>query len=271
MQTFWYYASKTGLVSDGSQPELDCAWPLKEVKSLADQEPFSANHFEQAKKLVEDKEWQVVSSWKDPDAANGGDLHLWTKPQVGRYHFMKTTMSVKNTTPAAIMGMVMSENFADRKKFSADIASLEIIAMTENTVLEHVTYSAPAPVAGRDFCLLRGKPRDIGGGTMIAFGCSVASEKCPEVGGFVRGVCFFCWHMVPVGEHVLVTYVNCLDPRGWTPPFLMAWLKGAATQEFINIRNVMAGKAADLHLIELNELGIPEEELKKEIAEKDKQ
>ena len=69
---------------------------------------------------------------------------------------------------------------------------------------------------------------------------------------------------VQVGDDVMVSWHNCFDPRGWTPAFLLAWMKSAATGEFVNIRAVIAGKNP---LIKPTGLEISEEELKKQKEE----
>lgn len=263
MGGFWKLAAKTGLVSDGSQPPYGCAWPLKVLSDIKEADALTDEHFEQAMALVNDKEWEIVA-FKDPE--EGGDMHLWSKPQIGRYHHVKITMSLQNTDPQSVIDFALSEDLSTRKEFSADIQKLEVLAKTEKTSLQHQVFSAPSPVAGRDFVFLCAQ-KELEGGAIIAYGCSVDSPKVPEESVPVRGATLFAWHVTPVGDHVMVNYVNCFDPRGWTPSFLLAWLKSAATQEFVNIRAVLSGKKAKVEQLKLEECGVSKDELKAELEQ----
>jgi hypothetical protein len=261
----WSLLAKTGLVSDGSQPPLDCAWPNKKIDRLEDCDAMSEVQFAQCMTLVNDKEWQHVPSVTDPDP--NGDMKFYSKPQIGSYHFVKITMTLMKTTPEDVLDLALSEDAESRKQFSVNIDSLEVAGKTENTTLYHVSYTAAPGVAPRDFVLLQGI-KQLGNGAMAGFGASVGYDKYPEATMTVRGSCQYLWHVTPEGNNVKVVFCNCFDPRGWCPPFVLAWLKSTATQEFVNIRQVLAGSAANLKATSLDSIGFSQDEIDKQKAEK---
>lgn len=255
----WGMLAATGLVSDGSQPNMACAWPLKNLEKLEEADELTELHFAQVMEMKADPKWEIVSSFTDTD----GDMKLWTKPQIGRYHFVGVTMTLKNTTCEQVLDFALSEELDTRKEFSHSLEKLDILAKTEKTSLQHTIYGAPTGVAPREFIMLAGQ-KELEDGVMVGYGCSVDSPKIAEQSTPVRGAAQFMWHLTQAGDNVLVCYRNCFDPRGWTPSFLLAWLKGTATQEFINIRAVMAGKKAEVKEVTAADLGISEEDIKKE-------
>ena len=87
----------------------------------------------------------------------------------------------------------------------------------------------------------------------------------------VRGASLWGWHLTPVGNDMLVSYVNCFDPRGWTPGFLLSWMKTTAAKEFCVIRSRLLGKDVVVQQTGLSEAGFSQEEIAKEIEARKQQ
>lgn len=259
----WQTAAYTGVVTDTTaQPPLGCAWPLREPTTLAEFLAENEKDFQDMAALAKAGDWELLS-YKDPEAAEGGDLHLFSRPQIGAYHFLKATFSLQKASPEKVRALIGSPNVEERKRFSADILALQLVEkLSETCQLDYLQYWAPPPVAARDFCFLVGTKK-LEDGSIVIWGCSVANAKCPDT-EHVRGSSEWMWHLIPVGEHTLVTYISVMDPRGWTPSFLISWLKTTAANEFVAIRAVMAGKQAHVKQESLAEAGISEEDIKKE-------
>lgn len=257
-------AAYTGLVSsEDVQPPYPCAWPLQEVPE--DPQKAIAMSLEiggSVAKLLEEKEFQLCQEYVDPEAAEGGDIRLWARPQIGRYHMVKITMSFRDTPPEKIISLIASLDLPQRQKFSPDCTEVTSVVEYSPTcrVVIHKFWSPP-PVAHREFCFLTNNSVNPDGSQCV-WGCSVNCSKCPDGSGYVRGACMWGWLVVPVGPHCMITYVNCLDPRGWTPSFAFAWLKNHAVHEFVRIRCVIYGKELKSDRDDLESCGFTQEQMK---------
>jgi hypothetical protein len=260
----------SGVFYSSEQPPFDCAWPLKDVGDMRNCGQMSEEQHDQITQLHNDPEWYLVENYVDPD---GGDLRLFTRPAIGNYFFLKSTFTLAGVTAQQFLNVVGNSRLEVRQKFSVDCIALkkldEPTAMTE---LLYAQYYAPPPVAGRDFCFLVGR-RENSDGSYEIWGCSVASDLAPEGNTMtnVRGASLWGWKLIPAGEHLLVQYANCFDPRGWTPGFILQWLKTTAAKEFCAIRAVLLGK--EVHLdkeTDLSSIGVSAEQANAEATEHQK-
>jgi hypothetical protein len=260
----------TGLSSPtvADNPAYDASvWPHKATADVEAVNKLLDEQHKQFDDLQNDKQW-ALHTWKDP---SGGDMHLWDRPQKGTFHYAKAIFSVDGT-PQDFFDLVGSTELSVRQKFSTDCVGMQALdkPTTDGTIL-HVKYWAPPPVAGRDFCFLVGR-RDNADGSCDLWGSSVSSGLCPEESyQVVRGASLWGWRLIPVGDKTLVHYVNCFDPRGWAPGFLIEWMTTAVAKELCAIRSVLAGKEADLSRVELSEAGVSADEVQSEIAKHDAQ
>jgi hypothetical protein len=248
------------------QPPYDCAWPLKDVGDLSGAHEIADTHYKQINELHADAQWTMIEGYADPD---GLDMKLFTRPQIGTYHMLKATFTLQGVTADQFINLVGSSKLELRQKFSADCTGLKKIdEPTPVTELVHATYWAPPPVAGRDFCFLVGR-RDNGDGSSDLWGCSVASPQCEDVSGMtlVRGASLWGWKLIQAGDNLLVSYANCFDPRGWTPGFLLAWMKTTAAKEFCAIRAVLTGKEVKVEKVDLAEAGVSADDVAAEVKQ----
>lgn len=81
----------------------------------------------------------------------------------------------------------------------------------------------------------------------------------------VRGASLWGWKLVEVGDTLLVNYCNCFDPRGWTPGFLLSWMKTTAAKEFCAIRGVLQGQDVKVEKVDFAATGVTEEEMAAEL------
>jgi len=256
----------TGVFYTTEQPPFDCAWPLKDVGDMRNCGQMADDHYQQVQQLHNDPQWTLIESYEDPD---GGDMKLFTRPQWGNYHCLKATFTIQNCTAEKFINVVGSSNLQVRQKFSADCIGLKKLdEPTPMTEILHCNYWAPPPVAGRDFCFLVSR-RENGDGTWDLWGCSVNSDLAPDVSGMtsVRGVSIWGWKLIQAGDNLLVQYSNCFDPRGWTPGFLLSWLKTAAAKEFCAIRNVMLGKDVKTEHIDFSAVGMSQDQVNAAVKE----
>jgi len=258
-------ATKTGLVAGNEQPPYPCAWPLKKLAvddDVAKVQAMCDANYAAVIEILNSPLWEIVN-YTDPEAAEGGDLYLFGRPRIGAFNFAKATMSLLNCTPQNIIDIIHSESFDDRMKYSADMVKFEVIAKpTKNSQIQHCEYWAPPPVAGRDFCFLVSHHVDEEG-TVYVVGCSVDYSECPKSKkrNIVRGSALWGWQMIPIGPNTLVSYVSTMNPRGWTPAFVIGWLKTEIAKELVGCRSLLYGKTFSVHKSELADLGISKEEI----------
>lgn len=252
--------------TSGEQPPFDCAWPLKDVGDLSAASKMLDAQHSQFTALLHDGQWAPIESYTDPE---GGDLKLFTRPQIGTYHCLKAVFTLKGVTPQQFIDLVGSAKLAQRQKFSADCTEIKSVDQpTPMSDLVYAQYWAPPPVASRDFLFLVGR-RENADDSWDLWGCSVSHPDYPEVGGMtVRGATLWGWHLHQIGDTLLVSYSNCFDPRGWTPSFLLAWLKTTAAKEFCAIRAVLLGKEANVDKVDFKDAGITEDQVNQESEKK---
>jgi hypothetical protein len=259
-------AGYVGLVSTEptEQPPYPCAHPFKEITDLSECEKLSSEHLDALNRLFETTPWEPLEI-EDPDAEDGGDMKLWSAPQCGNYHYVRMTMTLKNTTIKRAVEVIASDTLKARQEFSADTVGLDnLTRINSDLVIQRLAYWAPPPVAGRDFCFLSNKK--VSDTEATIWGCSVDYAKCEEgQDGTVRGACLWGWRMKQAGPHVLVEYCNCSDPRGWVPGVLFSWIKTAVAKEFVNARAVIYGKKVNVEHVQLSDCGVTETDLKDQL------
>lgn len=256
--------------STSEKPAYDCAEGEGLGPVLTDDNAHDMvdRHHQQVNQLHNDPSWELIESFQDPD---GLDMKLFTRGQAGNFHFVKTTFSLPNVTASQFMDVVGSSKLAVRQKFSADCVGLdkkdEPTTMSE---LVHATYWAPPPVAGRDFSFLVGR-RENSDGSFDLWGCSVVSDRIKMQDGMtlVRGSSLWGWRLIEVGTTLMVLYANCFDPRGWTPGFLLSWVKTTAAKEFRAIRAVLTNQSIKVEKTDLADVGISEADVQAALAAKE--
>jgi hypothetical protein len=215
-------------------------------------------------RVLDAPEWGLID-FTDPEAKEGGDLKLWTKPKEGTHHFIKATFMIQNVTPQRVAALVASESIEDRQKFGPNMEVVNVFEKPDaNTLMLYTKFWAPPPIASRDFVFLQGSKLHADG-TLEIWGCSIAHEQYPEA-GFVRGASFWGWRLRPVMDHVMTTYFNVSDPRGWCPSFIFSWLKTQVSSDLLAIRAILLGKSVKVEKITVAGCGVSEEEVRNEEA-----
>ena len=94
-------AEYAGVVGSGDPPPYPCAYPFRPLQSPDDVttiDALLAESWAAFNDLHDAKDWDLLE-YIDPEAAEGGDLRLWSRPQIGTYHMVMATMSIKNADP----------------------------------------------------------------------------------------------------------------------------------------------------------------------------
>lgn len=229
---------KTGVVGTGEKVPFSCQVPFKKMSSnLEGADVYSELFRSECQALRESPKW-VKHDFVDPE---GGDMKLWTQDQIGTYHFVKASFTIKNTSTRYVFDKLTSGQKSVRADFSADLELLSIFAQKDKNSLLRIAYTAPAGSAGRDFIFLISEVQT--GNTLETWGCSVDVSAYPEdFDGYVRGACLYHWEATQEGDDVKCTYTGCFDPRGWAPPFIIGYFKTSATGEFCKLRKLCEGK-----------------------------
>lgn len=261
-------AAKTGIAAGSEQPPYPCALPLRtindpndveEIQRLAEEvnkaardllgtdnqrrraalERGTADTVNRRVRWDPDSQWKPVD-YKDPDV--DGDCVLMSKPHVGMFNFAKATMTFRDCDPEPIMDTITGEDFATRKKFSADLSRFEIIARpTPTTNIQYHEYHAPPPVASRHLIYLFERLYLPEEDTHLVYGCSIDYPLFNKYIGkrTVRAICLWCWEFTKVGSDTLATYASCMSPNGWAPTFVVGWMKNEIGRELTSIRRVV--------------------------------
>lgn len=241
-----------------------CASPQRvvDVNDAVQAQKVADEIFASCEGLFNDKKWRL-GNYTDPEQKEGGDLKLFTQDCIGTYHLVKAVMSLQNTSVDRILEVMHPDTLEERQRFSADLNCFNIVGRpTKDINIQHLGYYAPPPVAARDFCFMVGK-KVTEDGSVYIYGCSVDCPQVPKNNGslLVRGSSMWAWHLFPVGPHVLATYVNCFDPKGWTPRFVIQWLAYSVANELRVSRALIQGKDVRAKKIEVQDLGLTKEEL----------
>lgn len=257
-------AALTGLAAGTEQPPYPCALPLKTVSSDSDVDSMREvlnSAFDASKDMLENNgehQWQLVD-YVDPE--EGGDLHLFTRPRVGPFNFVKATLSFMGVSPQNVLDTMHSDNADDRKRYSANLSHFEVLAKPmAGCAIELHKYWAPPPVAGREFVFAAEKKYVESENVYYVHGCSIDYTPQMETSkGFVRAACLWAWKLMPVGDNTLATYVSCMNPRGWTPPFIFGWLKSEIGKELVACRRVLYGETVKVERTTLQGMGLSDE------------
>ncbi|KEG15666.1 hypothetical protein DQ04_00011330 [Trypanosoma grayi] len=244
-------AAKTGLAAGTEQPPYPCALPLLLLEDSDDTprvQEMLDTIFAAAKDLLEndaEHNWQLVD-YQDPD--KGGDLHLFTRTHIGPFNFAKATVSFMGVTPQQVLDTMHGDDPESRKKYSANMAHFEILARpTPTSNIQYHEYWAPPPVAGREFVFLAEKKYVEEDDVYYVYGCSIDyAPRAKKSNNHVRASCLWAWELTPIGNNTMATYVSCMNPRGWTPTFMIGWLKSEIGKELVACRRVLYGEAVNL-------------------------
>merc|ERR1712000_709968 len=138
-------------------------------------------------------------------------MQLYSQDQIGTYHFVKATFTIKNADNKFAFDQLTSGQKSVRAQFSADLEHLSVFAQKGNISLLRIAYTAPSGSAGRDFVFLASDAHSEN--TREAWGCSVDVTAYPEdFEGYVRGASLYHWQFVQDGDDVKCTYTGCFDP-----------------------------------------------------------
>jgi hypothetical protein len=234
-------AVSAGIVGTGEKVPFSCQTPFKKFSERMDgAEELAQLFYGEAQALQLSPKWQD-QGFADPD---GGDMRFLSQPQMGCYHFVKASFTIRKASALDAIGRLTSMRKEVRAEFSKDLAQLTLMAQKGDATLLHIAYAAPGPgAAGRDFVFLAGIKHSADGTRHEAWGCSVDVNSRPEdFEDYVRGACLYHWDITQKGDDVVCIYTGCFDPRGWTPPFIITWFKSSATEEFRALRRLCAGK-----------------------------
>lgn len=272
-------ATKTGLAAGSDQPPYPCAVPLQVIEDRDDVDTLDRvlnDTYAAIQDLLSDDLPLLHSTIADPKqhkpfrpvdfTDRGGDIRLFTRPHVGTYNFARATLTLDHISPPQILRYMHAQNLKERNRYSNNLYQYEVI--TRNPELpaqwvgndddhleelarrgirdwhvEYNRYTAPPPVAARDFIYLVEKryvPEHQSYyiyGTSVDFrdtaGVKIENDKC------VRGAVMFGWRLKMIGTTTHCTYVSCMSPNGWAPTFIVGWMKTEIAKEFQNSRRLL--------------------------------
>jgi hypothetical protein len=213
-------------------------------------------------RIVDGPEWSAVA-FSDPEAAEGGDIQLYSRTQEVTHHFMKATFTLKSSSAAKVIDLVASESLAVRQKFGPNMEHLDYFDKPDDkTSLLYTKFWAPPPTAGRDFIFVQGKKHHDDGSVEV-WGCSVHDDRFPE-SSYVRGASFWGWRVSPRPDGCFLTYFNASDPRGWCPSWIFSFIKTQVSKDLLAIRSLLSGKEVKATKVELSDCGISAEDIQRE-------
>ncbi|KAK7196653.1 hypothetical protein NESM_000604300 [Novymonas esmeraldas] len=272
-------AAKTGLAAGSEQPPYPCALPLQVIEDSDDTDATERvlnETYASIQDLLSDDlpllhstipDVKAHKSFKAVDFTDrGGDIRLFTRPHVGSYNFARATLTLEDVSPAQVLTHMHAQNLKERNRYSNNLYQYDIIARNPEMPLhligkdndhleelcargirdwhvEYNRYSAPPPVAARDFIYLVEKryvPEHKAYyvyGTSVDYrdtaGVNIEQDKC------VRGAVMFGWRFQVIGHTTHCTYVSCMSPNGWAPTFIVGWMKTEIAKEFQNARQLL--------------------------------
>lgn len=272
-------AAKTGLAAGSEQPPYPCSLPLQVIEDRYDvdaTERVLNDTYAAVQDLLSEDLPLLHSTIADPKAHRsfkavdftdrGGDIRLFTRPHVGSYNFARATLTLDDVTPQQILSFMHAQDLKERNRYSNNLYQYDI--MTRNPDLpaqyigndndhleelcrmgirdwhvEYNRYSAPPPVAARDFIYLVEKRYVPEQKCYYIYGTSVdfrdTSNVAIEKDKCVRGAVMFGWRFQQVGRKTFCTYVSCMSPNGWAPTFIVGWMKTEIAKEFQNARRLL--------------------------------
>ncbi|GET92121.1 hypothetical protein, conserved [Leishmania tarentolae] len=277
--TAYKAASKTGLAAGSEQPPYPCAFPLQIIEDCEDTESTERvlnDTYTAVQDLLSDDLPLLHSAISDVKAHKPfkvvdftdreGDIRLFTRPHVGSYNFARVTLTLDNVSPAKVLTFMHAQSLEERNRYSGNLSQYDVIARNpelpaqyignDNEHLEelcrmgirdwHVEYnrySAPPPVAARDFINLVEKRYVPEQRCYYIYGTSVDYRDTAGItidkDNCVRGAVVFGWRLQHVGSKTYCTYVSCMSPNGWAPTFIVGWMKTAIAKELQNARRVL--------------------------------
>ncbi|KAG5493797.1 hypothetical protein JKF63_01629 [Porcisia hertigi] len=272
-------AEKSGLAAGSQQPPYPCALPLQVIEDIEDTDTTERvlnDTYAAVQDLLSDDLPLLHSALSDTKVRKGfkqvdftdrdGDIRLFTRPHVGSYNFARATFTLDDVTPAQVLTLMHAQNLNERKCYSNSIDQYDIITRNPKLPVQYIgndndhleelchmgirdwhieynRYSAPPPVAARDFIYLVEKRYVPEQQCYYIYGTSVEypdvknvithKEKC------VRGAVLFGWRFQMVGRKTYCTYVSCMSPNGWAPTFLVGWMKTEIAKEFQCARRLL--------------------------------
>ncbi|KAG8346327.1 hypothetical protein ERJ75_001348100 [Trypanosoma vivax] len=254
----------TGLAAGTEQPPYPCSLPLQHLENASDAKRV-AEIIESTVKAADDMfhndaelKWQQLD-YTDPE--KGGDLRLYTRPRIGAFHFVQATLTFVNIPTQKVLDVMHSDDGRGRKRYSANLSHFEVVARpTETANIELHRYWAPPPVAGREFVFLTERRFKEEEKIQYVYGCTIDYEPYKKVtDGFVRAACLWSWELKSVGSNTVARYVSCMNPRGWTPSFMVGWVKAEIAKELIACRRVIYGQSVTVQRVTLQGAGLADD------------
>lgn len=234
-------AAKSGLAAGTEQPPYPCALPLPVVEDPNDVDKLDAiadSIYDAVRDLITNPEHQwAPMNFRDPDPE--GDLVLSFKPHIGPYNFAHGSMSFRNTTPRLIIDNIHGKSIQYRRQYSHDLAAFEILAEPRPGLqIQYHEQAAPPPVATRHLCYLTNTRYVASEDSWYVFGSSIEYLRHKPRSKTIQAICLWGWELTQVGGNTLATYVSAMNPNGWTPPFIVNFVKGEIAKELCAIRRV---------------------------------
>eukprot|EP01087_Luapelamoeba_hula_P006160 TRINITY_DN16268_c0_g1_i1.p1 TRINITY_DN16268_c0_g1~~TRINITY_DN16268_c0_g1_i1.p1 ORF type:complete len:255 (+),score=48.65 TRINITY_DN16268_c0_g1_i1:37-765(+) len=185
----------------------------------------------------------TTDGWTQHSEQDG--FTLWEKviDPADSIHLIKTTgeLPVSVTKADAI---ISDTNIETRKKWDSEVAFYKVAEeITPNILVSHVGFTAPFPVAGRDFVSIRCTMRD-SDDVHYSWGCSIDYPAIPEdpSGTYVRGrIVITGFVLKPIaGEPDKCSIINIaqVDPMGMIPGWVVNLSKGKALARSTNLKKL---------------------------------
>lgn len=210
---------------------------------------FPAPKTKEEFEALAEKTWKLMMSYEPDDGWNlleeREGFKLYDKVLEGSASHLAKSKGILPVSPEKCMEFVKDISLENRKKWDPELLFYNVKAeITDDIVVTHVAFSAPYPVATRDFCSLRCSKKDEDG-TCYIWGSSIAHESIPEdaSNGYVRGNALLSsWIFRPTDDgKTQVIQINQLDPKGWIPAFVVNMSKGKAVERLIRIKELLEG------------------------------
>jgi len=218
--------------------------PKYNTPTPTSKEDYEALYESSLKVLIEHV--STVEGWNKVKEQDGLTLYDKIDPKNDALHLVKS-QGVLEVPIQKCFDLVNETSMESRKKWDQDLAFYDVKEqITDKIMLTHVGFTAPMPVASRDFCAIRCTTQI--DGNYYFFGCSVIHSSIPEdaTGTYVRGTIHISgFYMKPEDEnHTFIANVTQVDPAGWIPTWVVNLGKTKALTRLENMRDVLTAGAA---------------------------
>jgi len=226
----------SGEPSEGLLPELPSPQSDEDFRNIVQQK--MSNLF------------AVVASpkWTPMDFNENGtpsDIKLWDLTTENESIGSVKTEVTLPVNPITIFKLVQSIDITEVKLFDKDLFSVTLLKEFKDSLqcqIVQTVYTAPFPVANREFIILRGGKKEEDG-TYLSLNCSINFKGAHEIPGHVRGVCAIAgWIIKPLegGTKCQCIRVAQVDPKGWIPPMVVNLFKWKAAEGLVDIKKMVA-------------------------------